>query len=136
MPASASLVPLGEGAVHWPEDRPPSQEGSCNVEILGCLFVTKPLLSMCSLRILTTSAIPLGMLICAVTRRHNLLGFGSADMRAPIRNDTIAAVRRISAATVTDDGMIGNVFCQWERVHDFHERVVRRKCVDAVWHSV
>jgi len=29
MPASASLVPLGEGAVHWPEDRPPSQEGKC-----------------------------------------------------------------------------------------------------------
>ena len=30
------------------------------LEILGCLFVTEPLLSMCSLRILTTSAIPSG----------------------------------------------------------------------------
>lgn len=78
---------------------------------------------------------PFGILICAVIRRHNLLGFGSADMRAPIRDDTIAAAGRISAATVTDDRMIGNAFRQWERVHDFHKRVVRRKCVDAVWHS-
>ena len=38
----------------------PTQVSPQAVEILGCLFVTKPLLSMCSLRILTTSAIPLG----------------------------------------------------------------------------
>ena len=55
---------------------------------------------------------PFGILICAVIRPHNLLGFGSAEMRAPIRDDTVAALGRISASAVADDRAIGNAFCQ------------------------
>ncbi len=50
-------------------------------------------------------------LICAVIRRYDLLGFGSVDMRAPIRDDTVAAVGRISASAVADDRVIGDTFC-------------------------
>lgn len=73
-----------------------------------------------------------GILICAVTRRHNLLRSGSFEMRAPIRHNTIAAIRRVAASAIADNRVIRNAFFHRESAGDFHPRVVRRKRVDAV----
>src|SRR5215831_13021595 len=74
----------------------------------------------------------LGILLCAVTRWHNAFRFGSVEMRTPIGNDSVAAVRCVSTSPITDDRVIRNAFCNWERVHAFYETIVGRKRVDAV----
>ena len=52
----------------------------------------------------------LGILVCAVIRWHNAFRFGSVEMRTPIGNDSVAAVRCVSTSPITDDRVYGTPF--------------------------
>src|SRR6266571_4444823 len=77
----------------------------------------------------------LRILVCAMARRHNFFGSCAVQMRAPIGYDAVAAVGRVSSATIANDRVIGKVLWKWERVHDFHKTVIGRERIDAVWYS-
>ena len=67
-----------------------------------------------------------------VTRRNNLLRFGSVEMRTPIGHDAVAAIRGIAASAIADDRVIRNAFRHWQCIHFLYERIVRRKGIDTV----
>src|SRR4030095_6395675 len=79
---------------------------------------------------------PLWILMSGVTRRNNLLRFGSVEMRTPIGHDTVAAIRGIAAPAIADDRVIRNAFRHWQCIHFLHKRIVRRKGIDTVRSSV
>src|SRR4030088_412252 len=56
-------------------------------------------------------------------------------MRAPIWNDTVAAVRSVAFAAIANDRMIRNAWGEGELVDLAHEAIVGRKRVDAVGHA-
>src|SRR6516164_6042295 len=62
--------------------------------------------------------------------RNDLLGFRAVEVRAPIRHDAVAAVRTVSFAAITDDGVVRNShFC----FVNHRERWIRRlQAPDAV----
>ena len=62
-------------------------------------------------------------------------------MTAPVRHKAITAhglgvILVSTLATVANDGVVGNVLVDWNRVDDFHEPIVRRKGIHAIRHLV
>src|SRR6266480_6365749 len=57
-------------------------------------------------------------------------------MRAPVRNDAVRTVRRVTPAAVAFDSVEGNAGRDRKFVYRAHERALRGKCIDAIWNAI
>ena len=73
----------------------------------------------------------LDVLMGSVSRGHDLFGLRATQVRAAIRHDAVAAIRRISPPSIADDRMVRDMVGNWEGIHRLDKRVFGRKGIDA-----
>src|SRR3954468_9363304 len=74
----------------------------------------------------------LRVLVRAVIGRNNLLAGGTFHVRTPIGYHAVARLRRVTAALVTDYGVVRNAARDRHGVNCVYEAALRRKTIDAV----
>jgi hypothetical protein len=74
----------------------------------------------------------LRVLVRAVTRRDDALGRSAVQVRAPVRDDAVAGIWRVTFASIPDYGVIGDARCDRYCVDRFHKRTVGRERIHRV----
>ena len=67
-----------------------------------------------------------------VIARRDKFAPGTIEVAAPIRNNTVTAVRTIAAAAITDNGVIWNSRRDRNGVNPHYETIIRRHSIHAI----